>query len=177
MQVKIQMQPKDIETLLKQIIIVIDSREKENKHITDFFKARGINWTQEKLDFGDYGYRLEGVDLVYPRWVFSDLYIERKASLVELSNNLSQDRDRFELELDEICKRGGKLNLLIEDSNAMKNIFNNDYGTNLNKEAFLGSLFSFIHKYNISIAQLPKYQIGEYIYLLCKYHLREALKF
>ena len=73
MQVKIQMQPKDIETLLKQIIIVIDSREKENKHITDFFKARGINWTQEKLDFGDYGYRLEGVDLVYPRWVFSDL--------------------------------------------------------------------------------------------------------
>lgn len=91
-----------MEELISSIIILIDTREKVNSHITDYFDRKEISYKKKALDYGDYSFMIPANEkLSIPR----DLYfnttcvIERKASLEEISNNLTKERDRFEKEL------------------------------------------------------------------------------
>ena len=93
---------KEMEELISSITILIDTREKVNSHITDYFDRKGISYKKKALDYGDYSFMIPANEkLSIPR----DLYfnttcvIERKASLEEISNNLTKERDRFEKEL------------------------------------------------------------------------------
>ena len=44
----------DIKKFAKSMVILVDSREKKNSHIIDYFKKQGISYKSEKLDYGDY---------------------------------------------------------------------------------------------------------------------------
>lgn len=86
----------DIKRLLKQIVILVDSREKKNSHILEYFEKNGIAYRKEKLEYGDYTFLIPTTDgdIYFHR----DCVLERKASLEELSGNLAQERERFEKE-------------------------------------------------------------------------------
>ena len=88
----------DAKRLLKQMVILVDSREKRNGHISDYFEKNGIAYQKTKLDYGDYSFMIPasaaGEDIYFHR----DCVVERKASLEELSGNLAQERERFEKE-------------------------------------------------------------------------------
>ena len=85
-----------IKVLLKQLVILVDSREKQNGHIRDYFKRQGIPYEVTKLDFGDYSCKIPASAADQDIYFHQDIVIERKASLEELSGNLAQHRDRFE---------------------------------------------------------------------------------
>ena len=167
---------KEKEELLKSIVILIDSREQNNKWITDFFNKKKISYKINKLDYGDYSFYITKNDeLNIPRELYfsNQISIERKMSLEELSGNFSQQRDRFEKEFS-LYK--GKMHLLIENAN-YEDICTGNYKTEYNKKSYLGSLHSFANRYNINIMFMPNNQYsGLYIWATFYYYLRNLIK-
>lgn len=85
-------------------VIFSDSREKENKHILDYFDRHGIEWEKHKLETGDY--MVEGKP---------ETVIERKGSLTEMAHNLlTVDRSRFYSEVRRARDAGINLIILCE---------------------------------------------------------------
>ena len=88
----------DIKRLTKSMIVLVDSREKKNSHILDYFKKQKITYQVEKLEYGDYSFMIPAVAAGEDIYFHKDIIIERKASLEELSGNLAQKRQQFETE-------------------------------------------------------------------------------
>lgn len=93
-------------------MIKVDTREKKNKHILDYFKLKDIEYCTEKLDFGDY---------------ISDYYknryvIERKASICEFAGNCGRGHIRFKKELERCRDAGYKMIILIEEHYNYENL-------------------------------------------------------
>lgn len=94
--------------------ILIDTREKENKHIVDKLQTNGIDVDHKALVIGDYRISTNG-GYVAP------ITIERKGSLDELIGNLldkdkdSEGNNRFIRELNRAKSSNTKIILLIED--------------------------------------------------------------
>ena len=51
----------DIKKFAKSMVVLVDSREKKNSHIIDYFKKQGISYKSEKLDYGDYSFMIPAV--------------------------------------------------------------------------------------------------------------------
>jgi len=167
---------KEKEELLKSIVVLVDSREKENTHVTDYFDKKDIPYKKKALSQGDYSFYLPAnPDLSIPRDLYFDqqMVIERKASLEELSNNFAKERDRFEKELS-LCK--AQMILLIENA-SYSDVINGNYKTEYNKKSFLGSLHSFQFKYNLPFFFMPDNKYSPiFIYATFTYWLRNYIK-
>lgn len=93
---------------LKKVVVLVDSREQENRHILARLDALGVPWERRKLDFGDYSFTLDGRD-------FSLLCVaERKANVDELYGNLTQDRGRIEREFEAGSRIANQFLLVVE---------------------------------------------------------------
>lgn len=129
--------------ILKNITILVDTREKKNDHILSYFDAKGIKYIKSKLDFGDYSVMLPESEFwpKQPDFAFN-FVVERKNSLEELSGNFAEGRTRFETEL--IGIKDEKINtfLVIEQAD-LADIYTNNYNTSYNVNAFLGSFWSY----------------------------------
>lgn len=90
-------------------MIIIDSRERQYKHIEDYFVVHGIPHKIEKLDTGDY------CNTDNP-----SVLVDRKADLEEVNNNLSKGKSKHSRFVRE-CKRAfdnkQRLVVLIEGTN------------------------------------------------------------
>ena len=159
--------------ILKSAVVLIDTREQENKHITDYFDKKKIPYRSKKLDYGDYS-------LLIPRneeyGIMTDMQldfaVERKHSIEELSANLSKDRSRFEYEM---WRGHGKIALLIENG-TFDDILSGNYNTKYAKNSFLATLTTFSLRYDIHVWFTEKRNTGQIIYALLKYKLREEIK-
>ncbi len=132
------------------MIILVDSREKQADHIISSFDKNGICYKKKALEYGDYSFALpknEALSIPRDMYFNKKVCIERKASLEEISGNLTKERDRFEKELSLAPKE--KV-LLIENAN-YSDVVNGNYNTQYNKKSFLASLHSFWFKYNIPV--------------------------
>ena len=90
-----------IKILLDNIVILVDTREKSNAHIIEYFEKRNIKYEIKKLNYGDYSCYIPPVENIdNPTFDFREIIsIERKADLNELASNLTKGRERFENEL------------------------------------------------------------------------------
>ena len=52
--IRYKFKDKEIATIKKNLVVLIDTREQRNEHIKDFFKDKNINFKVQKLDYGDY---------------------------------------------------------------------------------------------------------------------------
>lgn len=84
----------ELKNVLKNLTILIDTREQENHHVIEFLDKKKIPYKVKKLDFGDYGCMLpvnsfEGQEreIYFDR----DIVIERKNGIDELCGNLKDD--------------------------------------------------------------------------------------
>lgn len=70
----------------------------------------------------------------------------------------------------------GKKYLLIENAN-YQDIINNKYDTKFSNKAYLASLHTFNHRYNLQLMFMPdpKYS-GYYLYGVFTYYLRQKLR-
>lgn len=166
----------EIKRLTKSMVILVDSREKKNRHILDYFEKQGIPYRVEKLEYGDYSFMVPasaaGADIYFHR----DCVVERKASLEELSGNLAQERDRFEKEFLKAGNDGCKTYLMVESPGGYSDIIAHKYRTEFAPAAYMASLKTFEHRFGANIQFISAGYAGYYIASTFQYYARETLK-
>lgn len=167
----------DIKKMIASMVILVDSREKKNNHILEYFNKHKISYQVEKLDYGDYSFMIPaqaagGAPIFFHR----DIVIERKSSLEELSSNLAQGRERFEKELLRARNDQAKVYLMVEDKGGYSSIISHRYQTQLAPAAFAASLKTFEMRFGANIQFIDKEYSGYYITATFQYFLRESLK-
>lgn len=95
------------------MIIQIDSREKGNKHVLDYFDNIGQKYIVSKMYAGDY----QNVNSV-------KVLIDKKDSLVEISGNLCRttEHQRIKREIAKACDIGCERFIFLIASNSIENV-------------------------------------------------------
>lgn len=193
----------EIKKLLGNIVILVDTKEQVNGHITDYFTKKKIKYKNQNLKEGDYSayieYNqdtkkiLESVGINRNLYFTDEILIERKASLDELAGNLSsrkakygqdgreirsekRERERFKFELTRIRLCNAALYLFIEDPNGAENIRLKNYISDYSPESFLGSLQSIQSEFKCPYKFFSKKVMGSEIYHTIYYAIRDVLK-
>lgn len=166
----------EIKKLTKQMVILVDSREKKNSHILEYFQKQGIPYQVCKLEYGDYSFAVPaqaaGVDIYFHR----DIVIERKASLEELSGNLAQERERFEKEFLKAGNDGCKVYLMVEAPGGYSDVIGHKYRTEFAPAAFMASLKTWESRFGCNVQFISPEYAGYYITSTFLYFARETLK-
>lgn len=167
---------KELTTLLKSIVVLVDSREKENKHVIGYLDSKKIPYKTKALDQGDYSFYLpQNEELDIPRDMYFDkkVVVERKGSLDELANNLGKERARFEKEL----STSPSTKVLLIENETYSDVVNHNYRSDYSVKSYLASLHIFWHRYNIPVFFMPDANnSGTFIYGYFYYYLKEYLR-
>ena len=108
-------------------------------------------------------------DLVF----YNHIMVERKASLEEISGNLSQERARFEKEI----SRAPERKVLLIENATYKDLVSGNYRTDYNVQSFLATLQTFWHRYNFPVFFMPDNRYsGLWIKQYFEYYFKELLK-
>ena len=166
----------EIKRLTKSMIVLVDSREKKNSHILDYFRKQKIAYQVEKLEYGDYSFMIPAEAAGSNIYFHKDIMIERKASLEELSGNLAQNRKRFEAEFLRAGNDGCKTYLMVEAPGGYSDIIGHKYHTELNPAAFAASLKTWESRFGTNIQFIDSQYSGYYIAATFQYFARESLK-
>lgn len=167
----------ELKKILSSMIILVDSREQKNNHITDWFTKKSTPFEVKALNTGDYSFYIPAnPELSIHRNTYYDneICIERKGTLDELINNFSE-RNRIEDEFTRASNIGLKIHLLIEDS-SYKDIYEGNYQSKYNSKSAVGSLHSMTDRYNLNFVFLDKEYTAKYIFCCFYYFLRNKLK-
>lgn len=167
---------KQLENILKTIIILIDSREHLPNHLTETFDKYNIKWERKKLESGDYSAYIpknEELNIAEDINIEKELAIERKMNLNEVGVNLTTNRERFKREF----KRAkGKVILMIED-NTYKDIIDKQYNNKIEPNSFLGSLHGLNTEFDFPFIFIDKEASPIFIYKTFYYYLRNKIKY
>ena len=135
------------EELVNSMVYLIDTREKKNDHITMIFDHKKVPYEVQKLDYGDYSFYIpKNEKLGIPRDLYFDkeVIVERKATLEELSQNLTKGRASFEKEL----ARAPAAKMVMVETQSFSDLVHGRYETQYAPKYFIGSIFSLWHRYN-----------------------------
>lgn len=174
MLVRINIKKTDVDKLLKSAVILVDTREQENKHILEYFDKKKINYRIEKLNYADYSIILPVTEGILDKEIYLNhiVSIERKGSLEELSGNFTNGRARLE---EEFQRSKGNIFLLIEGA-TFEDIVDHNYTTNFNSNSYIGTLKAFEARYKFNTAFIKdKNKVGEFIYKTLVYQAREYM--
>lgn len=167
----------EIQRILKNMIILVDSREKSNSHLLEYWDKHKIKYEVMALPSGDYSFALEAIpelDLPHKTYYYNDILLERKNSLEELSGCFSQTRERFN---DEWSRCYAKRKYLLVENNTYEDLVNGRYNTQYNSKSFLGSLHSFNAKYGLEVVFMPNKELSPvFILATFQYYLRYLIK-
>lgn len=166
----------EIKKLTKQMVILVDSREKRNEHILSYFDKQEIAYKKEKLEYGDYSFMIPTTVASEDIFFHRDIAIERKASLEELSGNLAQERERFEKEFLKAGNDGCKIYLMIESPGGYSDIIGHRYRTEFTPAAYMASLKTWESRFGCNVQFIDSQYSGYYIYSTFSYFAREMLK-
>lgn len=167
---------KELEELVKSMTILVDTREKNNQHLLDYWDEKNILHKKKALSYGDYSFMVpQNASLNIPRDIFFDkeIVVERKGSLEELSGNLTKERDRLEKEL----ALAPKTKVILLENASYGDLVMGHYNTQYNKKSFWASVHSFWHKYNTPIIFMPNNKFsGIFIRGYFEYYLKNYLR-
>jgi len=158
--------------ILKNMIVLVDSREQKNSHVIDHLNDNQIKHQQRKLEFGDYSFKLGKYTLE------SYFAIERKNSLDELiSNSIEKDSNnnninRIERELLRAKESEAYLEIMVEE-NALVDIFNNEYSSSMSINSVLGKInkYKFLYNCNVQFVSNPYQRLLEILMSEARYNL------
>lgn len=167
---------KEVDVILKTLTIVMDTREQQAKHISDYIHQKEIPLRIRKIDHGDYGCLIpKNEELGIHRDIHLNSFVERKAHMDEITGNLQKStRTAFENEL--IRSQESRFVLIVEDKDAYMKMLKGEYRSRYNPHALLGTLNTFKAKYNFEIVYLDKSLSGNWIYHHFYYQMRHYLK-
>lgn len=178
--IRYKFKDKEIATIKKNLVVLIDTREQRNEHIKEFFEKKNINFKIHKLDYGDYSVMIpqnavEGLtrDIYFDR----DIVIERKANIDELASNFKEDGVRIKTEMAHINKYNIRSYLFIEDPNYDFNIRSGNYRSNYKPESLYARIKKSIEmRYNTLVRPISKSMIASEIYNTLEAFVYEKLK-
>ena len=168
--------------LLDSIVILVDTREHKGKndHILDWFDKQNIPWERKKLNAGDYSLYLpknEKLGITQDISFEDEVMVERKASLIELSGNItakggSKPGQRIENEF----ARSPKNKVLLIENASYEKLVTGNYNTDFAPKAFWAKLFTYWHRYDVPtyFMENTRYS-GQFIYGYLYYYLRERI--
>jgi ERCC4-type nuclease len=166
---------KEAKTLLKSMTVLIDTREQQNAWITDYFTAKGMSFRSFKLNSGDYSVMLPAnpeLGILRDYYFDRQIFIERKASLEELSQNLAQSRERF---VNEFLRSGDCRKFLMVERGNWSDIISGNYQTGFAPNSYFASLLAFQQRYGLNISFVERKHAGQFIYGTLYYFLREKI--
>lgn len=166
----------ELKKLSRDIVVLVDSREKRNAHILDYFIKQGITYRISKLEYGDYSFMIPAGTAGGDIYFHKDICIERKASLEELSGNFTRERDRFEKEFLKAGNDGAKVYLMVEAPGGYSDIIGHKYRTDFTPAAFMASLKTWEHRFDTNVQFISSEYAGYYIVSTFQYYAREILK-
>lgn len=168
---------KEIDELIKSMVIICDTREKNSLHIIDYFKQKNVPVEIRKLDTGDYSFKLPAKpELGIMRDTYFKSFVERKNSVDEICGNLQKDTQHaFINEL--IRSQGSRFVIFVEDIHFDKNLAQGKYRSRYEPKALKGRLESLMVKYDFEIRPMDKTMIGHNILHRFMYQLRHYLKY
>ena len=169
-----------VNQLVKAMTVLVDTREKANEHIIEYFEKKSVAYKSKALESGDYSVFIPAfpeMGLPLPQTlnkpIDGGLFIERKNSLEELAGNLGKFRDRFEAELQRM--KNAEKHLIIE-SGSWQDIILGHYDSKIGNKAYYNSLLTFISRYNLHIHfTTPKYA-GCLIRGICENKIKEVFQ-
>lgn len=128
-------------------MIIIDTQEKDIKHIIDYFDKNNIIYKRQKLNFADYTNEA------------GSLYIERKR-IGELAGNFTgTDKLRFQREFKR--SMGYKVIVMIEGSVA--DLESHAYRSRLSVKDYIGRIRTWGNHYMLKFEFIGKEQAGQFI--------------
>jgi ERCC4-type nuclease len=163
------MTDKQINDILKDIVILVDTREKKNEHILKWLTENGIPFKKAKLDSGDYSFILPNYESL---GLDKSVLVERKNSWDELIGNFTQHRQRF---VNEFERATGKMHIVIENATWTK-LFNESYRSTVKANVVLANLMTFQVRYNAPVWLVKLNESPIMIYEIIYRELREKLK-
>lgn len=196
---------KEIKELYKQIVVLVDSREQENHHVTGWFAKNKIQFKTLKLDYGDYSAMLpvgsfkgQNRDIYFT----NDLVIERKFCIDELAMNLKDkktnlneikqevidlfgekyiekvlksDYNRLKFELSNLNRYGIEFYIFLEDKNFDKNIRAGKFRAQYDPANLYARLKALEREFHTMIRPIDVEHMGSEIYNTLKYGIRNIL--
>lgn len=166
-----------IDKVMKEsLCILVDTREKKNKHILETFDLLGIKYKKQKVDYGDYSVMLiKNEDLGILEDTILSVSVERKASLDEIGNNLTNAKTRFEKEMMRCVGDNGLMIIMIEDA-VYNDIVDKKYKNKITEKQFLGLLHSIFTKYRVPFIFINKDMSALFIYKILESYTKNYLK-
>lgn len=166
----------EIKKILKNLVIIIDSREQKNLHIVEYLTENKVPYRIDKLDTGDYAALIPSMpEMGIMRDILCPARVERKRNIDEICGNLSKaNATTFQNEL--IRSKDIPFTLLLEDALGYKHILNHQYRSQYTPKALLARLNSFKAKYNFEIVFLAPEYSGSWILNHLYYQSRHYLE-
>lgn len=158
----------NISKLKEDMIVVVDTREKVNAHVTAYFDEIGQCYSQAKLDSGDYSVYFPN----YPEFNYC-VIVERKKDLSEIATNFTSKREQFKREFERVDKES-IMALVIEDATWTK-VFNGSYRSNMSPQSMTASLLTWINRYSVQPYFVSKGNCGQLIYNIFIYGLMQKI--
>lgn len=159
---------KELTEELQKLTIICDTREQVNAHVTKYFDSKHIPHVSRKLDTGDYSATLGDMSLE------RDICIERKHNLDEICGNFTAERERFEREFLRAKAYDTKVVLIIENC-SWTDIFLGNYKSKVQPKSLVGSLLSWMVRYNITVTFCRPEETGKIIHGILYYSAKETL--
>jgi ERCC4-type nuclease len=159
---------KELKDALSELTIICDTRENVNDHITKYFDKQKVKHISRKLDTGDYSAQIGDLSLE------KDICIERKHNLDEICGNFTSERERFEREFLRAKAFGTKVVLIIENA-TWGDIFLGNYRSKVSPKSLIGSLLSWMVRFNVTITFCKPEETGRIISGILYYAAKEML--
>lgn len=157
--------------LIKHMVILVDTQEKNNDHIIQEFEKQKINYRKKSLKTGDYSFMIEAcpdIGFPYDTYFTDELCIERKNSLSELAGNLASktDDNRIFKELNRMINIE-RVYLIIEN-NSLDDIYSHNYRSEYNPDSYIRTLLTWQSRNNMHIYFVQPENMVRTIYEICK---------
>ena len=152
---------------MKKLSIICDTREQDH-HVSDYFMKNKIPCVVRKLDTGDYSAQLGDLSME------KDIVVERKRNLDEICGNFTVERERFEREFLRAKAYHTKVVLVIENA-TWTDIFVGNYRSKTSPKSLIGSLLSWMVRFNITVLFCKPEETARIIYGIFYYYAKEKL--
>ena len=162
---------KEYRQLIKNMVILCDTRDRTNEHILAEFDKQKIEYKTRALKTGDYSFMIKAcpeLGFQYDTYFVDELCIERKNSLSELAGNLSQktDDNRIFKEFNRMINIE-RVYVLIEND-SLDDLYAHNYKSEYNPDSFIRTLLTWQARNNMHIFFVGKENMARSIYELCK---------
>lgn len=169
----------EVKLALKNMTILVDTREQKNDHIIDYFNRKKIPYEMKALAYGDYSCKIS-VDPkhfhesspLHPKEVSleKNIVVERKNSIDEIAGNFKEDdatsageKNRLEREFIRAKADNCKVALVLENfsfDRVMLGSVAGNYRTQYNPEVFIARLNTMVARYGIHLVTLNERAIS-----------------